>query len=275
MADFFDQELAVYYDRMIRWEKRLAFERPLFDALWKRYKTQSVLDAACGSGMHLQLFIEQGLDAMGSDGSAGMIELARHRLANLSNPPEVLLSTWSELPRKFDRRFNAVLCLGNSLPYVTDEKMLSDSLAGLWSRVSPGGFLLIQYKNFEMLRARGERFLPLSNHRDPAGPETVSVRQYDWLDGAVDFNVIIVERADVNSEWRMRHWTTRLATWPPETVTAHLERLGARVKLCGSLGLEPFNPSSSDDVVILAQKQGASDRGDLNHSSFIIHRSSL
>lgn len=254
MPDFFDDSLAVYYDRMIRWEKRLAFERPLFEVLWKTYRTKTVLDASCGSGMHLQLFIEQGLQTAGSDASPRMIELARQRLSRLSNPPALFLAVWNELAQKTARTFDAVLCLGNSLPYVTDEAQLADSLAGLWSRVAPAGFLLIQYKNFAMLRARGERFLPLSSHRDPAGPETIAIRQYDWLHGAVDFLVIIVERENANADWRMRNWTTRLATWPPETVINQLERLGARVKLCGSLGLEPFEQSSSDDVVLIAEK---------------------
>lgn len=253
--EIFDRDLAVYYDRMIRWEKRLALERPLFEALWQRYNTRSLLDAACGSGAHLALFIEQGLTAAGSDASPGMLELSRLRFAQ--NAPPLVHAAWSELPEKFSDRFDAVLCLGNSLPYVTDRVELTRSLEGLWSRVAPGGFLLLQYKNFEALRARGERFLPLSSHLAPSGAETVAVRQYDWLEGAVDFLAIILERAGIGAEWRMRHWTTRLATWPPETVAGELDRLGAKTRLCGSLGLEPFDPANSDDAVILAEKPAA------------------
>ncbi len=252
--EIFDRELAACYDRMIRWERRLALERPLFEALWHRRGARSVLDAACGSGAHLELFVEQGLKAVGADGSPGMLELARQRLATLPEErrPPLTLATWRELPNKIAARFDAVLCLGNSLPYVTDQGELEASLAGLWSRVAPEGMLVIQYKNFELLRSRGERFLPLSSHREEGRVEMVAVRQYDWREGAVDFLAIILQREAPTADWRMRHWTTPLATWPPALVSGVLLGLGARVELCGSLALEPFDPAASDDVVLVA-----------------------
>ncbi|MCE5230312.1 methyltransferase domain-containing protein [bacterium] len=254
MTDVFDRELAAYYDRMIRWEKRLAFERPLFEALWKKYRTQSVLDAACGSGAHMELFAQQGLDVTGRDASSGMVEMANERMKNIgeSRRPVAKVARWNRLSLR--RKFDAVLCLGNSLPYVTDPGELAESLARLFRCVKAGGFLMIQYKNFAMLRARGERFLPLSTHRDASGAETIAVRQYDWHGGAVDFLAIILERPNAGAEWQMRHWTTRLATWPPKKIIAELKKKGARTRLCGSIGLDPFDPEKSDDVVIVAER---------------------
>ena len=257
-SETFDRELAVYYDRMIRWDRRMAVEGPLLEALLQRRGARRVLDAACGSGVHLEWLAERGLEAQGSDASPGMLELARRRLDRLppERRPRLTLSTWAEVAERVGDGFDLVLCLGNSLAYVTDPAALERSLAGLWSRVGPGGGLVAQYKNFAMLHARGERFLPLSSRREEDGSEMIALRQYDWLDGGrqVDFLAVILERDHPEAPWRMRHWTTRLAAWPPGRVAGALESLGASVELCGSIGLEPFDPAASEDVVVWATR---------------------
>jgi hypothetical protein len=141
-------------------------------------------------------------------------------------------------------------------PDVTDAEGLRASLAGLWSRVAPGGFLLIQFVNFARMRTRGERFLPVSQALDrEAGLEYVCLRQYEWHERTVDFNVMILTRALGNpeAEWTLRHWTTPLATLQAETVAGLLRELGAAVEVCGSLALEPYVAESSDNVVLLAR----------------------
>ncbi len=252
----FDRELALYYDRMIRWEKRLAAERPLFESLWKRRSARRVLDAACGSGGHFEMFIGQGIELTASDASPGMLELARRRAESIEpgRRPTVIESNWGDLPARVPGEFDVVLCLGNSLPYVTSADALEASLAGLWSRVAPGGALVIQFKNFALLRKRGDRFLPLSSHRAPDGSEMIAIRQYDWLEDAVDFLAIILEREAPEAGWRQRHWTTRLATWSPQALTTTLAAMQATPTLCGSLALEPFDPDASEDLVIMAER---------------------
>ncbi len=252
----FDDDLAPIYDRLIRWDRRIAFETPHFEALWRRFGTRRLLDAACGSGRHLMLWGGQGLDVTGADASSAMIAQARAVAAALPEPrPPIYHARWDQLAENVPGFFDAVLCLGNSIAYAPDRASLEASLAGLWSKVAPGGFLLIQWKNFDLLRARGERFLPLSSTRAPDGAETIGIRQYDWLPEHVDFSVIILDRPAMDAEWRMRHWSTPLATWAPEDLLAPLGGLAARCMLYGSLALDPFDPASSDDAVILARRE--------------------
>lgn len=261
MAQDFYAEVAGIYDRMIRWERRLKVEEPLFAELWRRSGAHSVLDASCGSGRHLVLFTRQGLAATGADASPEMLDLARAQIAALpaAERPALIQSTWAELPDKIPATFDAVLCLGNSLPYVTDPAQRRASLAGLWSRVAPGGFLLIQFRNFARMRDSGERFLPISQVLDrEAGSEYLCLRQYEWHPETVDFNVIILTRpaGDPEALWTLRHWTTPLATLAAEDAAGPLREWGAAVDLCGSLGLEPYDPATSDDVVIMARNKG-------------------
>lgn len=263
MTTDFYADVAADYDRMIRWERRLTVERPQFEALVKRHGIRSALDASCGSGHHLVLLASMGVAVEGSDASAAMIALAREtvRKAGLSLDDSLHSLRWDELPAAIPRRFDAVFCIGNSLPYVMDPDDMAASVRGLWSRVADRGILATQYKNFEKLIASRERFLPLSSARyassgeggaDPTPRETVALRMYDYHPDRIDFNVVLLDKR--GDDWTMRHHVTPLRPYKPGEVAGVLEAEGASVSLHGSLGLEPFVAAESGDVVILAAR---------------------
>lgn len=252
MTGFYDQ-LAEDYDRIIRWERRLKNEAPLFLRMWQRFGTRSVLDASCGTGHHLNLFAQQELECHGADVSAEMVRLARANTAGTVPPERIVCVPWHEADRAFPRRFDAVLCIGNSLPYVTDRAMLDASLRALWNRVAPAGFLLVQFKNFARLQQRGQRFLPVASADKPR--ETVALRIYDYVPGHIDFNVVILDREGPGAEWRLRHQATPLQPWMPGDISPTLAPLGASITLHASLALDPFDGETSEDIVILARKE--------------------
>lgn len=250
MGENFYDDIALDYDRIIGWERRLGTERPWFENLWKRFHTRSVLDAACGTGRHLSVFAEMGLDVMGSDVSPVMTTQAMKHVREAGLSVQVSVSSWAELPRKIGRTFDAVLCIGNSLPYVTDRRTLEESLRGLWSRVSPGGILIIQMKNFHKLRREGTRFLPIVSTNQPH--ETVALRIYDYHTDRIDFNVILLDK--IAGEWQDRHQATPLRPYEAKDLVPFLSGLGAGVSIYGSLALDDFADQQSPDFVILAER---------------------
>lgn len=252
MAESFYEKLAADYDRVIRWERRMKVERPLFEALSEKYQWRTVLDTSCGTGHHLILFSQMGLEAWGSDASPEMVELARRNTAaaGLDIARHTFVCKWSELDSCIPTLFDAVLCIGNSLPYVMDIDQLSGSLRGLWSRVAINGVLILQFKNYAKLRATGQRFLPISS--SPPPNEMIALRLYDYFPDHIDFNVIMLEREE--NGWGMRHQVTPLRTYSAEQIQKELEVIGGKVSVHGSLALDPYNESSSEDVVLVAQK---------------------
>ncbi len=252
MKNDFYKDIAADYDRMIRWERRLSVERPWFEALLDRFHLRSVLDASCGSGHHVVLLDSMGVETMGTDASCSMLALARETLGTAGlNPDERLrCAAWQELPRVVPETFDGVLCIGNSLPYVLNTELMRESLKGLWSRVKPGGILLIQYKNFEKLIATRQRLLPISF--TPPPEERIALRVYEYQSEHVLFNVFLLDKTD--GEWSVRHHATPLKPYRPEEVAEPLREFGAEVSLHGSLGLDPFVVEESEDVVVLARK---------------------
>jgi SAM-dependent methyltransferase len=257
MAEDFYTDLAPLYDRMIPWAKRLANEGPSLRRILDERGARTVLDAACGTGAHVEWLARHGYAAQGADASAAMLAVARARLAAIpeSARPALHCADWAALPDVVADRFDAVFCLGNSLPYAADAPALDAALAGLWSRVAPGGRLVAQFKNFGGRLARNDRFLPLQQRVDPAdGSEYLFIRQYDWREGTVDFTIIYLARP-AGGEWTQRSITSRLGTWTAADARGRLEALGARVGVYGSLAAAPFDPLQSEDVVLVADRE--------------------
>ena len=103
--------LAQYYDCLVDWNKRLGRELPFLKRL---IPGRRVLVAACGTGGHLPALAQAGFDEAGIDSSAEMGEAAR--LKGAGRVEQMPLERCSGLGRSFD----AVLCLGNVLPGLSE-----------------------------------------------------------------------------------------------------------------------------------------------------------
>ncbi len=136
-TDFYDT-LAPMFDVMTDWEARLASEGPFLKSILEEAGAKRVLDAACGSGGHALWLARQGYDVMGADVSPVMIALARQKAAaaGLDVPFVVAFPISNLLPMSPTRQppldhFDAVLCLGNSLPHLLTQDDLVAALRGM------------------------------------------------------------------------------------------------------------------------------------------------
>jgi SAM-dependent methyltransferase len=105
---------AAGYDLMTDWEARLKSEAGFLRQLFERFQVHTVLDAACGTGQHAIEFARWGLEVTGTDLSGPMIDRARENAGAL--PVRFLVVGLGEHRQKAAGPFDAVTCLGNSLP---------------------------------------------------------------------------------------------------------------------------------------------------------------
>jgi len=96
-----------------------------------------VLDCACGIGLLAAGLARAGYDAHASDLSPEMV--ARSRALGV----DARVRAWEELEPSGD--FDAVLCVGNSLPHTPDRR---GALAAMASALRPGGALLVTSRNW-------------------------------------------------------------------------------------------------------------------------------
>lgn len=103
----------------------------------RRAPVSSLLDVACGTGVHLARFAER-CEVVGVDLSSAMLEIAAERA------PGITLHQGDFCSFALDRRFDAVVSLFSSIGYLTEEAGLREGIANLARHVHDGGVLLVE-----------------------------------------------------------------------------------------------------------------------------------
>lgn len=137
------------YDQLVNWDRRLAREGTLFEALFAEHDVQRVLDLACGTGHHATLFARWGHAVVGVDGSAAMIAHCRETHGETARL-QWACARMEELPT-FETPFDAVVCLGNSLAILPDIVTVTHVLAAVSRRLRPGGLMITHTLNVSRL----------------------------------------------------------------------------------------------------------------------------
>ena len=242
------------YDRFVNWPDRLAVELPFIERQLQAVGAHRVLDAACGTGRHAIALAQRGYQASGADLSAPMIERARENAAQARANTRFETAGFGELAARVGNNFDALLCLGNSLPHVLNAEDMSQSLADFVAVLRPGGLLLIQNRNFDAVLDRRERWMGPQGHREGGG-EWLFVRFYDFNpDGTLTFNMLTLQRDD-GGEWKQQTEATRLLPWLHVELQEMVAAAGfGQVTCYGNMTGDPFNPKTSDNLIVTALK---------------------
>jgi SAM-dependent methyltransferase len=242
------------YDYFVNWPERLAYELPFIEAQIASAVGSSrpvkVLDAACGTGMHAIALAQRGYVAAGADLSAGMIEQAVANAVSAGVQVDFQVAGFGALAGKFSG-YDALLCLGNSLPHVLSLSELANTLVDFRGCLRPGGLLLVQQRNFDAVLAQRSRWMKSERAGRTGEQEWLFVRFYDFdPDGLITFNIITLRRAG-QGEWQQKVDSTRLYPLRRDELAPALEAAGFTQIACyGSLSGEPFDPHGSGNLVL-------------------------
>jgi SAM-dependent methyltransferase len=247
------------YDRFVNWPSRLALELPFLEKqiapLARRARPPRVLDAACGTGMHAIALAQRGYILAGADLSSPMIDRARANAATAGVSIQWEALGFGALAAAFGSAgFDALLCLGNSLPHVLDTASLADALADFAACLRPGGLLLVQNRNFDAVLSSRQRWMEPQSHRE-GDREWIFQRFYDFdPDGLITFHVVTLQREGPNP-WRQQIASTRLRPLRQADLTAGLMTAGFEsIQFFGSLSGDAFQPQTSGNLVLVAQR---------------------
>lgn len=246
------------YDRFVNWPARLAVEMPFIERQLQAVAPgvsgpARVLDAACGTGVHAIALAQMGYLAAGADLSTGMIERARLNASQAGANVRFEVAGFGDLARAFgEKSFEAVLCLGNSLPHLLTPAALAGALGDFAACLRPGGSLLIQNRNFDAVLARQERWMEPQAHRD-GSREWLFLRFYDFdPDGLLAFHILTLSREE-SGPWEQEVTSTRL--WPMrqlELATALTEAGFTQISWYGDMSGAPFRPGESGNLIATA-----------------------
>jgi 2-polyprenyl-3-methyl-5-hydroxy-6-metoxy-1,4-benzoquinol methylase len=251
------------YDRFVNWNNRLAGELPFIEAQLATVvsaagRSVRVLDAACGTGMHAIALAQRGHTCAGADLSASMIDRARGNAAAAGVEIPFLAVGFGELANAFGGGFDAVLCLGNSLPHLLTPADLADALVDFAACLRPGGLLLIQNRNFDAVIASRQRWMEPQAHSESRGEgvgEWLFLRFYDFEpNGLIQFNIVTLRRLG-NAAWEQSITSTRLRPLLHGELVSALEQAGFKqVTAYGGLNGSPFDAGASGNLVLAAHR---------------------
>ncbi len=252
--------LAADYDRFVNWEARLANELPFLEGLFEAGDARRILDAACGSGQHAIAVARRGYTVVGADLSAAMVSRARENATAAGVEAGFLVAGLGELaamvrPHGPENLFDAVLCLGNSLPHVLSAEAVAAALDDFAAVLRPGGILVIQNRNFDRVWTTRERFMGPQAHSEGEG-QWLFVRFYDFQPSTLIFNM--VRLVNTGDGWTQQVESTELRPIFAGELAEGLRAAGfGQIQLYGGYDRSPFHPDDSGDLLVVASKTPA------------------
>lgn len=244
--------LSADYDRFVDWPGRLAREMPFLEKLFAEHGVQRALDVACGTGHHAIALAERGYEVLGIDVSEGMVSRARQNAAAAGVTATFLQAGFGELGKSVQEPYDALLCLGNSLPSLLSADALKDALADMAHVLVPGGLLIVQNLNYDQVWPKRERFMPLQSHRQ-GEEEWLFFRFVDFHQETLTFNMVILHR---NGEtWNYAAEATELRPIFSHDLKSLLEQSGFQnVDFYGDYDQNPYQQDTSGDLIVVARK---------------------
>ena len=247
VAAFYDR-LAPEYDAMTLPGKRFVKEKPFFRVLVEKYGVADAIDAGCGTGFHSLLLAQLGVRVTAVDVAEAMLGRTAAAAREAGLPVTCVRASLTDLVTSVPAPVDAVFCMGNTLPHLTESADLRRTLAGFAGVLRPGGILFAGMLNYERVLASKER---VQSVREAGG--VTFIRFYDFAENGLRFNILRLDRRGETIQSDLM--SVPLAPLDRGLLTGMLAEEGfEEIRTFGSVAMDPFDPSRSGDLVILARR---------------------
>jgi len=137
-------------------------------SLLKKRGVNTVLDAACGTGVDSVMLLEEGFNVTSSDASDKMLKTAYktrwdRRKEQSFEDWEIEEANWLTLDRDINAPkggFDALICMGNSFAHLPDfhgdQRDQRTSIENFYKLVKPGGIMIIDHRNYDYILKNGK-----------------------------------------------------------------------------------------------------------------------
>jgi 2-polyprenyl-3-methyl-5-hydroxy-6-metoxy-1,4-benzoquinol methylase len=120
-----------------------------------------ILDLGCATGTTAIQLMRRGMDIVGIDNNAQMIQSASRRNPEPKTHARFFLMDMSEMGKYFPKTsFDVVLCLGNTLAHLDSIEKIETLIKTVNSILNPGGVFIFQLINYDMILSEQLDSLP-------------------------------------------------------------------------------------------------------------------
>lgn len=188
---FYETIAQKYHWFFSSWDKVMERQMKELVPLFIKHQVKNVLDCACGTGLQSIGLAEQGYIVTASDLSKSMLEIARKNaedkdIANMS----FLQSDFREIDMKVDSTFDAVICMGNSIPHLKKDNDILEAFKSVYRCLRHEGLALFDIRNYDEMLEKKERFLPMRLNSEKDGKSVTILYVFDYLEDIIRFNVV-------------------------------------------------------------------------------------
>lgn len=240
---FYD-EFADSYDEIVGWHLRLDNECKQLIALFKRHGIKDVLDVGCGTGMHVIKLSKKGYNIVGVDYSPGMLAQARINAKEFKAKGLKFISgEFTRITRAVKGPFDAIICMGNSLPHLVDDDNIRITLAYFFKLLRPGGMFALQTVHFDHFLDSPESAVAVTDGIRHGRPVTFR-RHYEFKGTKLIFHVCVY---DANSRELLESFSSPINAIRKELLELFLEKGGFEsIQYFSDLGLQPISEESKN-----------------------------
>ncbi len=247
-ATGFYQELAPYYDQMTRFGERYYGEQKLLKDWAEHYQFNSALDVACGTGLHTIILSALGIRVVGTDISQEMLNQAGLNASAAGENVSWLCSSMQDISRKTSQKFDAIFCLGNSLPHLLTAKDLQTTIQGFLQILNDPGILVIQMLNYDQILKDKKRIIGINREKNRE-----FIRFYDFLENMLRFNILTVDWNENQPSPRLT--STLLYPYTQSEIDKILKQHGfSRIEYFGNLSFSKYDGNKSPNLVVVGRK---------------------
>jgi SAM-dependent methyltransferase len=143
------------WDDLIDWDARASSEGDFFIRLLKERGVQRILDVATGTGFHSIRLLRAGFDVTSADGSPEMLARAFENARKAGFIMKTIHADWRWLSRDIHNKYDAVICLGNSLTHLFAEQDRRKALAEFYTALRHDGVLILDQRNYDGILDNG------------------------------------------------------------------------------------------------------------------------
>jgi len=218
-----------------------------FRRIFSQNEVHSILDCACGTGRHLILYQDLGLEISGSDISAAMLAQTRQNLVRCGIEVPLQQADYRNLPRHFQKKFDAVTCLG-SIGYMPDDKEFLRAFQSMYAVLREGGLLVLTTIPTDKQWKEKSRFRLAVNT-----PDVTRLFVMDYFKRKVRYNILDIYHSSEASDLKV--WSAELTILLRNAQERLLKTAGfQRVDFFGDFDFNPYDESQSPHLITVAYK---------------------